>query len=515
MNPFYSALEEGYSPEDIIGYVSKAIPGIGKSVKKATKAGYTIQQILGFLSKNFNTEDKRGMSETEIHAANRRSDAAMTKYGLKMTAAAVVAPLATQAARSALSRALPQSLVSSSLQPSNQYDTQGNMPYQQQPSSPQQPSQQTTPNLESQASQQPPVSPNVSQVSNAVQPEINPIKSNADVLWNELVQGKQHKVDPSTDAFLKMANRMKSTGEIGNKEDFDRFHDLFQQKQSEGKSIPASLKEATNEFDKQKLGGQAEEAKPIAKDQTVATPQGVGDVKEIRGDKALIDVDGKLDKIPIEESSDKPKFEKRMFVKTPKGVGEIREIRNGKVLIDVDNKVQQFNENELEGSPFSEDDIADKYDSLMAHIPEAHKSSWIQFAQYDEKTNTLGFIPRGGTFEILDDITPEEAKMIKEGSGIARTSGETQEGLWNIAESTKGGVVSQIIWDRKKRNQEEENKQGKFGFIEGLERPEKEKTKEILFEELQFPRSLSKEREREKKKTERERKKNEKNKRKK
>jgi hypothetical protein len=173
---------------------------------------------------------------------------------------------------------------------------------------------------------------------------------------------------------------------------------------------------------------------------------------------------------PIEKPTEQPKLEKKMYVKTPKGVGEIKEIRNGQALVNVDNKVQKFSESELEGSPFSEDDIADDYDRLMERIPEAHKSSWIQWAGYDENTNTLGFIPRNGKYEELTNITPEEAQKIKEGGGVARTSGETKEGLWIMGESTKGGVVSQIIHDRKKANKEEEGKQGKFSFTEELEK---------------------------------------------
>jgi hypothetical protein len=326
--------------------------------------------------------------------------------------------------------------------------------------------------------QQPPApnvnAQNIPQPVNPVQPKVNPI---------EYLQkaGIKDKVDQ----LLQSGNSPEATAaalNIGNKG-----------KKATGEIDPELLS-VIEEYAKEKVSTNVPTDKmenvPIPKNETVSTSQ---------------------ENLPEE----KPKLEKKMFVKTPKGVGEIREIRNGKALIDVDNKVQQFEESELEGSPFSEDDIADKYDSLMAHIPEAHKSSWIQFAQYDEKTNTLGFIPRGGTFEVLHDITPEEAKMIKEGSGVARTSGETKEGLWNIAESTKGGVVSQIIWDRKKKQAKQEEKQGKFSFVEGLEKPEKEKNKEILFEELQFPRTLSKERERQQKQAERERKRNEKIKRKK
>ena len=110
MSSFFQALGQGYTPQQILGYLSKSVPAMSKPIQKAQKAGYSVQQILGFLSKNFDQQDRRGMTETERHTANRRADAERTKYGLKMAATAAAVPIASTALSSALSRSLPQSL---------------------------------------------------------------------------------------------------------------------------------------------------------------------------------------------------------------------------------------------------------------------------------------------------------------------------------------------------------------------------------------------------------------------
>lgn len=203
------------------------------------------------------------------------------------------------------------------------------------------------------------------------------------------------------------------------------------------------------------------------------------------------------------------KIEKNSVVSSPQGVGEVKEIRNGQAIIDVDGKLHKVKEEDLEPPLYSDDEIADAYDNLMAKIPEKERSGFISWAGYDENTNELGFIPRGGKYEVITDISPEEAKAIKEGTGTARTSGEVREGLWVQGGETRGGVISQIIWDRKKKREAEEKKQGKFDF--DLPKPEKQdRGMKPQFDEMAYARNLSRAREKRAKDEERARKKKEK-----
>ena len=49
-----------------------------------------------------------------------------------------------------------------------------------------------------------------------------------------------------------------------------------------------------------------EEAKSIAKNETVASPAGIGEVRGIRNGEALIDIGGKLHKIDVEDLESEP-----------------------------------------------------------------------------------------------------------------------------------------------------------------------------------------------------------------
>ena len=205
------------------------------------------------------------------------------------------------------------------------------------------------------------------------------------------------------------------------------------------------------------------EAPKIAKNSSVIAPQGVGEVKEIRGENAIVEVDGKKHKVPVEE---------------------------------------------LEAPAFTDEEVADKYDALFAAIPESERSGFISWSGYDENLNKLGFIPRGGKYEELFDITPEEAQQIKEGTGTARTSGEVREGLWVAGEETRGGVISQIIDKRKKQAQALEERQLKLFPLPKAEK--QDRGMKPIFDELAYARAKSQEREKRLKAEERAKKKAEK-----
>ncbi len=199
---------------------------------------------------------------------------------------------------------------------------------------------------------------------------------------------------------------------------------------------------------------------------------------------------------------------KHETVSTPQGIGEVKEIRNGKAIVEVDGKLHKVDEAEIEKTLFTDDDIANKYEELMAAIPEEHRSGFISWAGYDEDTNEIGFIPRGGKYEVLTNITPEEAKRIKEGKGVARTTGENKEGIWVQGEDTRGGVISQIIHDRRKANKKESDKQ--LNLFDSPKREKEDKGMKPLFDEMAYARSKSQEREKKKALAAREQKKREK-----
>lgn len=208
---------------------------------------------------------------------------------------------------------------------------------------------------------------------------------------------------------------------------------------------------------------------------------------------------------PSQETSQAPKTEKPKpqtrgdVVSLPNGeIGTIEDLKKDHAVVEVDGKKRPVKLEDLQPPTFSEEETADAYDNLMEKIPEEHKSGFISWSGYDEDLNKLGFIPRGGKYEELHNITPKEAQLIKEGKGTARTSGETREGLWVLGEDTRGGIISQIIHDRRKKHKASEEQQLKFDFK--LEKPEKQdKGMKPIFDEMAYPRGLSQERDKKKK----------------
>lgn len=402
MSSFFEALDQGYSPDDIIKYLSKAIPQIANPVRRATKAGYTTQQILGFLSKNFDTEDRRGMTETERHAANRRSDAQMVKYGLKMAAGAIGAPLAGMAVRSALSRALPQSLqglvsqapdsnIASATNATNLSDI-ALAPTQQQP------------HIEGQkqiSSQEPPidVSNNISQKLQPIQPQgiINPkeyLEKNGILDRVKELLGRGN-----TPEGVAAALGMKRSGEA--KVDPELL-----------KNIEAYAKEAQN------------------------APQ---ELPSVESQEQKLDV-----------AKEAGKIEKSSIVASPHGVGEVKEIRNGKAIIDVDGKKHRVNEDDLIQSPIPEKELADLYDELIGGIEKQtgqQVSRNVEWAGYDPVSNELAYKPHGSDkLYAYDDISPEDIKVLTGLLTQRKSTGQNFIGAWEKGTTSPiGAAMYQLI----------------------------------------------------------------------
>lgn len=480
MNSIFQALNSGYPPQQILGFLSKAFPQLAPQISKATSAGYSAQKILGFLSKTVRNDIRPGMSETEIHSANKRHDAQLTKNGLMAVGGAIAAPIAGQVLGNALQRALPSSLqAGSALAQSPPSPTTPNIPgLNISPSANQQPGNPAGNNaIQLVLSQQTPITPpqsagapNIPQPPVSAQP-LNPqrdIKKSVDILKN-----------------LGFEANVKNMLEGG----------------LPPKDIAAALKTMMPKDKFKALEAQQGGIEGVINDYAEATQQQPQELAPVEPTSQELD-EGKQAIEKAQEAIEPKPITKNSIVASPQGVGEVKEIRNGKAIIEVDGKLHKVDEKDLESPAFSDEDVADAYDNLMAKIQEEHKSGFISWAGYDEDRNVIGFIPRGGKYEELSDISPMEAQIIKDGVGTARTSGETREGLWVVGEDTRGGLISQIIHDRRRKREAEEKKQGKFAF----ELPKKEKEDKgmkPIFDEMAHARGLSQARDKAKKDKER------------
>jgi len=558
-----SAFAQGFTADQVIQYLVRHSPQYARQIASATGVGYTPKQILQYITKNNPKERAAATEYEEIRNKDQQNRTNANKAVIGGALAATAVPIAASAGSAALSRALPQTMRNQAPQIANAMGSDGLNPNTSSaptaPIMPQASSNQIP-------SQQPPIdlgNANIQQPVDIEQPKQN--SSIVDKLYSGFEKGRDKGFDFESDAFLKVAKRMKSTGEIRSKEDFEKFFNLFDAKKNEGKDLPTALKEASIEFDTQKLSPteQPKEdddklgfkgAFDTLKGDTISNKlyegilkslqegkdtfagvkepllqaakpafdagqiKSVDDLKRFQEFYAKTTSNKSQEQPSMEPPSaqldeakeiERPKIEKNSVVSSPDGVGEVREIRGDKALVEIDGKLKKVNVGDLEPPLYTDDDIADAYDRLMAIIPEKERSGFISWAGYDENTNELGFIPRGGKYEVITDISPEEAKMIKEGTGTARTNGEVREGLWVAGGETRGGVISQIIHDRRRKKEAEEKKQGKFDF--GLPKPEKEdRGMKPQFDEMAYARNLSRARDKRAKDEERARKKKEK-----
>jgi hypothetical protein len=469
MTAFLSALGSGISAKKILEYLMKKSPELAPKITKSLGAGISAEKILSFFSKDKNFEKLKSSIQQEystennanplvqaenIRGQNLGQDPASALQRnipgiLGGTVMAAAAPLVSRGVQAALSRALPRSLapVPVSLIEENNDGILA-------PSSLQQSSQSqtVTPSIGQKlqnTSQQPPLdlgNANIQQPVNIQQPE--------------LISNPKEYLEK-----LGVLDRVKSLLKAGNT--------------PEGAATALSIKRSGEAKVDPELLKNIEEYAKLPKEEVVNTPL-------------------KQDIEQPKENNAQTNIEKNSVVSSPNGFGTVKEIRNGQAIVDVNGKLHKVKEEDLEPSLYSDDEIADAYDNIMAKIPESERSGFISWAGYDEDRNVLGFIPRGGKYEELHNITPEEAKMIKEGKGVARTTGVNREGLWVSGEDTRGGVISQIIHDRRKKNKTEDEKQLKLG----LELPKKEKQDKgmkPLFDEMAHARNLSREREKRKK----------------
>lgn len=80
MNPVLKALMAGYGINQIVDFISNAIPGMGSKISKARNSGYSTEQIMNFISQTMDNEKyPKNMTANEIHALKSQKYGDMTK----------------------------------------------------------------------------------------------------------------------------------------------------------------------------------------------------------------------------------------------------------------------------------------------------------------------------------------------------------------------------------------------------------------------------------------------------
>lgn len=436
MNPFFSAIEQGYAPEEIIKYIAKSLPKLSQPIQRAANMGYNAQQIVSYLSKTMSgsKRDLRGKSESEIHELNRKENEKTSKNALAIGASALAVPAASTALSSALSRSLPESLkrLAPSLASQSPLPGAGNNPppLVANPSSVSPPQQTlSTPQTGQQISsaqqslispsQQPPASSNASTVPQPQvnqQPEIKPLD-----------------LGPLKDKYKGFFNKIDDLKNSGNDtKSISAFFRKFSPAQSEKleKETGSNLENIVENYIK---------SSQISTDQEKKSPE-----SNILSQK----VDENLQK-EVQSPEQSKSIYKNDIVSTAHGIGNVKEIRNGQAIIDVDGKLHKVKEEELESSPLPEKELSDLYDDLIKGIESEtgeDVSRMVQWAGYNPETNTLQFLPHTGKLYKYSNISEEDAKLLTDILSTRKSSGHNFIGAWKAgSKSPIGAALSKLI----------------------------------------------------------------------
>lgn len=406
------ALMMGFTASQLLKFISAKIPNMKKGIDSAKASGFDENKILKFLSQKipynksgverqlnandqymssqgFKTKEEREESRNKaLKGALGVGSAALSAYALSRSIPSNVSSLV-----SAVSGAPGQNL-SSSPQQELQQEEKIQLPAQQ---------------LQQQVPQQPPLdlgNANIPQAAN-----IEQSKENNDKLTKLFIgfeKGRDKGFDFESDAFLKIAKRMKSTGSIRSKEDFEKFFNLFEQKKAEGKELPTALKEASIEYDSQKLSPTDQHA--------------IDEPKEVEA----------------------PKIEKNSLVSSPNGTGEVIHSRNGKALIQTeDGKKHQVEESKLLKPP--REAAIEAMELIKSFTPEQMRSTHHMLNSYDEEEKKAFFVFHDGSAYVVDDISPEEYEELSKEVEEAKTSGETIIGKWAKGYGSRGAGYNKVV----------------------------------------------------------------------
>jgi hypothetical protein len=291
-----SALSNGFTTKQVIDFLLKKFPQHSEKIKSAMAAGFTTDQVIKFLSggkKEMSEETSNQTEHEQTRGVYTKQRENVNKAGVAVAglgATALAAPMAAQA----LKRAIPQNLLGSIPQPSQQ-------------------AQATSPEITASQTQQPPVSqPNIAQPQQPIQPEVKSIdvggllnksglKKHVDDLSKRIKDPKQI----AAVLYSKYPDEMKAFQKESGKNMEDAIGDYLSSNPMQSSANPVKLDE---KLPKNEEILQEQEKKPpkIEKSSIVASPNGIGTVKEVRNGNALIDVDGKLHKVKEEELESEP-----------------------------------------------------------------------------------------------------------------------------------------------------------------------------------------------------------------
>jgi hypothetical protein len=149
----------------------------------------------------------------------------------------------------------------------------------------------------------------------------------------------------------------------------------------------------------------------------------------------------------LQEFLNKPKIEKSSIVASPNGIGEVKAIKDKSALIDIDGKLTKVDVDDLENEP---EDTIETVQQLLK-IPEVDRSSIVSLFTYDPNDKEMYIqFHNGETYKYLD-VDPEKVFKVANKMGIPITQGKNIFGAWSPEDKKSLGatLIKEIINDPK------------------------------------------------------------------
>jgi|GEM_PF-1438769 hypothetical protein len=454
-SPILNALSSGYTQNQIISYLIRKFPQYKNHIKNAQAAGFSADKILKYLEKGRKGVTEENSSKTEherTREAERRTQSNQLKGAGALAATAAVpfvAPMASAAlsrvapaiannlqnvipaAGSVLQRAAPQLFGQGSIpQHAQTLQNTANVSASTQVGIPTSHNQiPNTQQIQSGQSQQPPiinqVTPNIAQPQPVAQPEGI---SNSKEVFEEKMKDIHKSLQEGLTDKAKAIEAKKYLEKLGIK---DKVDDLLARGNSPEQAAAAlGMKSGDGKLrgtiDPELLANIDAYAK-TAQEQ----PQERAPMEQPRQ---------KLDE--AKEAERKP-IAKNETVASPHGVGEVITSRNGKSIIEVDGKKHQVDDKSLLKPP--KEAAIEALELIKGFTPEEMRSTHHMLNAYDEGEKKGFFVFHNGSAYVVDDISPEEYKELSEEVEKAKTTRETIIGKWASGEGSRGAGYNKVV----------------------------------------------------------------------
>ena len=468
ISQFSKAISSGFTPEQILEYLMKKSPEHVKKISHALGLGFTPAQVLNYLTKSKPSERAALTEYEETRNADISKREKATKYGsaaaLAGIAGAGLAALPARGISQAIARNAIPSIAQSGLdQNPETRQTQAptsasslppdlTTPDKRNPSQPP-----VSPNI---TQPTPPPQPEVKSID--VGEILN--KHGLQQRVDELIAKKANPSIIVGNLFSKMPKEVKEF----QKESGMKLEDAIADYLAQNPSPKPTESQEEMEAEEATIRAPAAAAFNVGPPKIPAVgpegpasipspgPETIPDIGPIgpSGPEPIPSVGPGLlvGQTPAMEKEKKPAQTKKKgaLAISPEGVGEIKGISGNNALIEVNGKVHQVDENDLIESPIPEKDLADLYDDLIAGIEKAsgkQVSRNVEWAGYDPKTNELAYKPHGSDkLYVYDDISTDDVELLTSLMTQRKSTGQNFIGAWQAGtESPIGAAMYQLI----------------------------------------------------------------------